>query len=249
MYIDKRHILYFLIGLLGLFYALNIFFMANITNTFVIKPVKLSFLVLQPPIEDCVGCVDGNNIVYRIDATHNIKYKTQTAVYDSDLAKKAIETYGITNLPAVIITGDITNENIVGSWKALSAKEREGSMVIENVLPYYDLETKTSVGVVDAIIVTDGTCTDCFNEKTYINIFKQFGIVMNDIKTYDISSPIGKEFVQKYNITKVPMVILSSGAGNYTGFNQAWSEVGTFENNEWYVFREVQKLGLKYKDI
>jgi len=249
MYIGKQQILYVLIALLGVFYVANIFFLGSITNTFVVKPVKLDFLVIQAPAEECQGCTDGENVVSRIDATHNIKYQTQTVASDSTLAQQAIGNYNITSLPAVIITGDITNKQITSSWKALGAKVNQNNVVIQQILPFYDIEKKAAIGVVNAILLTDSTCTDCFNEKTYLNIFTQFGIFMNDVQTYDVSSAEGSNLVRKYGITKVPAVILSSGAGVYNGFTQAWGEVGTRAEDGWYVFREVQKLGLKYTDI
>ncbi len=249
MYIGKKQILYVLIALLGVLYVANIFLLGSITSTFVVKPVKLDFLVIQAPAEECQGCTDGENIVTRIDATHNIKYTSQTVTPDSTIAQKAIENYAITSLPAVIITGDITNQQITGSWKALGAKVNQNNVIIQQILPFYDIQKKAPIGVVNAILITDNTCTDCFNEKTYLNIFTQFGIFMNDVQTYDISSAKGSNIVSKYGITKVPAVLLSSGAGVYNGFTQAWGEVGTRADDGWYVFREVQKLGLKYTDI
>jgi len=76
----------------------------------------------------------------------------------------------------------------------------------------------------------------------------RFGIVINNEKTYDINSPEGKQFIQKYNIKKVPIIILSPDANYYLSLKQAWRSVGSTESDGWFVMRNPEAIGT-YWDI
>ena len=69
------------------------------------------------------------------------------------------------------------------------------------------------------------------------------GILANTEKIYDVKSAQGKEFVSKYGIFKVPMIIVSPEAEQYPSFVQAWNSVGTKEDDGWFVMRSPELLG------
>lgn len=249
MSFKKINIVYVLLAVLVALYSVNIFITDRITSALVATPVSLSFLILEAPTNQCSNCSDGNDVIKMIDTSHNIAYKSRTLSYGGALSKKNIEMYDIKNLPAVIVSGDIKNQEVLSAWSALSGRRVSGNIVIENLLPYYDLKSNSVKGIVNVVLLKDKTCTSCFDENGYLGVLKRFGISINEVKTYDINSKEGKILVKKYAITKVPMFILSSSAGDYPALVSSWSQVGTVSQNGKYIFREVQKMGSKYKNI
>lgn len=246
---ERRNVLYVLLAVLVLLYGVNMFTVQEASKVLIGTPTKLTFLIIEPPKTSCSDCFDGNKIAQMVDKAHKISYNVKTISYGSAVTKKNIEMYNLKNLPAVIVSGDITDKGVTNAWKALAGETKKGSIVIENLLPYYDLQTNTVRGVVNAILLKDKTCTSCFDEQQYIKTLKRFGINMSNVKTYDIASKQGRELVNKYAITKVPMVILSSGVGAYPSFSTSWKTVGTIEKDGSYVFRNVQKISQSYKKI
>ena len=79
-------------------------------------------------------------------------------------------------------------------------------------------------------------------------IIARFGIATDKEFSYDVGSDEGKDLVDKYKITKVPIIILSPETKVYDSFTQVWDQVGTIENDGWYVMRTPSVLGT-YKDL
>lgn len=247
---NKTRIIFVLFFVLAVFYFANILLTQSVYDALIDKPVKISFMILEPPKEGCENCFEANKIIQRIDSSHNIKYKSESISYDNALSQKYIETYDIKNLPAIIISGNIENKKITSAWNALFGEKRNERIIIENLLPYYDLKSGRVKGVISATLIKDATCENCFDENTYINILRgQFGVFISDTTVYDIASKDGKALVQKYAISKVPTLILSPETKEYSSLVSSWTEVGTIEKDGWFIFREVQKLNLNYKDI
>ena len=245
----KTHLFYAIIGVLALLYAVNIYYTRELTTALVELPVKLSFVVIQGPENACKNCFDAKSIVQSLETSQKTTYKTRVFSFDDPISLQYIEKYRIENLPAIIVAGDTTNEKVAGAWTSLSGKEINKSVVLENLLPYYDLKTAKVKGVINAILIKDATCEKCFDENIYLNILKNFGLIINDTSTYDVGSPEGKTFVEKYTITKVPTLILSSGTQAYPNFINSWSEVGTIEEDGTLILRDVQKINTQYKEL
>lgn len=246
---NKTKIVFVLFAVLATLYAVNIFLTKNISDAIIDTPAKVSFMVIEPPKDQCENCFDAEKVIKMVDANGNIKYRSSNISYGSAFSKKYIKTYDIKNLPAVIVSGDIANKNISSLWKILSGEEKNGRIVIENLLPYYDIESGEVKGIMSAILLKDKTCKNCFDENKYTDALGRFGMFVGKTDTYDIASKDGKMLVRKYSITKIPALILSPDAGDYPGFASSWKDVGTIEKDGWFVFREAQKLDTKYESI
>jgi hypothetical protein len=242
-------ILYTLLGLLVIFYAANIYITANLSAALIDKPVKIAFVIIQPQAGDCKDCFDPNRVVEMMKTSHNITYKTTVLDYSSPLATKYISMYDIKTLPAVIITGDIANEKLTNAWGVLTAKLVKDARIIENLLPYYDIASATVKGLVAVTVLTDGTCQKCFDAQQYLSMLKRLGLQLGKTNTYDISTAEGKALVEKYNIQKLPTMLISPDVSVYKNFVTAWSEVGTVSDDGWLVLREVQKISPDYKSL
>lgn len=236
-------------AILALLYASNISLTQKLSSVLIEKPVKLSFVVIQGPKDKCNNCFDAQSIIRSLETSQKTAYKIKTFSYDDPISLQYIEKYRIENLPAIIVAGDISNEKVAGAWTSLSGKEVNKSVVVENLLPYYDIKTAKVKGIINATLIKDATCEDCFDENIYLNILKNFGLIINDTITHDVGSPEGKTFIEKYTITKVPALMLSSGTKEYTNFVNSWSEVGTIEKDGSFILRDVQKINTQYKEL
>jgi len=249
---EKIHLFFALLAILGALYAVNIFSINKITSLLVDKPAKLSFVVVAPEKEKCEKCFDAQKVIDIIKVSHNTKISIKKTLNpkSSDYLN-IIKKYDIKNLPALLVSGDIDDERILGAWKSFDGKKVDGRIVIQNLIPFYDIEEKRTKGLVDVILLKDSKCVDCFDEGGYLNMLERRGMVVKNSRTYDVSSKEGSSLVSKYSITKIPTMILSSGASDYADFIKSWKDVGTKENDGWFVLREVQRIanGLTFKKI
>jgi len=246
---NKTHLLYGLFAILAVLYVSKIYLTKNLTSLLVVSPVKLSFAVIQAPEKACNKCFDAGTIIKSIESSQKTTYKTKNISFDNPISKQYVEKYQIKNLPAIVVSGDIANEKIARAWKSLSGKEVNKSIVLENLLPYYDIKNASIKGQINATLLKDSSCENCFDENIYLNILKNFGLIVNSTNTYDVSSKEGKALVENYAIYKLPTLILSSGTKDYANFVNAWSEVGTIEEDGNMVLRNVEKINTQYTEL
>lgn len=69
-----------------------------------------------------------------------------------------------------------------------------------------DLKKQPNVNIVT---LTDSACTDCYDSKDAVDIVKSSSLVrVLDETSIDINSSEGKEYVSKYNVTRIPAVVV-----------------------------------------
>ena len=170
--------------------------------------------------------------------------------YNSDEAMELIREMGITKIPAILISTDLDHyKDVKKQIQNLAGEPKNGYYTIHSLNPPYRyLEEDKIVGLVNLIMLTDNSCKECYDIKLNENVLKRFGIAVDKIDTYDISSEDGKEFLSMYKITKVPMILVSPDVEVYQSFVQVWQNVGTVEEDGWYVMRNPEVLG-NYKDL
>jgi len=242
-------LLVFLVTLIAL-YAFSIFSTNKLTSSLADNsPVNLSFTMIVPSKTQCVGCFDPNLVINSIKTSFHIEVSNKKIITPKNLIfKNLIKRYKIKNLPAVIISGDISNIHIVDAWLSMKGVKEDGNIVIQNLLPFYDIASQKPRGIVHAVLLKDKTCKTCFDESQYLAATKRIGITVESSVVYDVASSKGAALVKKYHITKVPTLLLSPEIQDYNGFISIWKKVGTVEKDGWLVFREVQKMG-KYENI
>ncbi len=250
MQLNKFNLILVLFVILGVFYAFNIFSANKIISSLTDNSsVTLLFTVIVPDNNQCPKCFDTTALLKSIDTSSKIKISNKKIITSSSLIfGNLIKRYKIKNLPALIISGDISDKRVINIWKSLKGTEEDGNIVIQNMLPFYNLAEQKPKGIVDAILIKDKTCKKCFDESLYLTATKRLGMTIGNSTIYDISSSKGYLLAKKYKITKIPAFLLSTDAEDYPGFGSLWKEVGTKEKDGWFVFREVQKMG-KYKNI
>jgi len=171
---------------------------------------------------------------------------------DSTEGKTVIEKFGIRKLPALVF---VTDEKIKD--RLARALEQGARPVGENTLlweqeqpPYMDAQSTEVTGLVGATYLTDKDCIECYDvQKIMRPILQQFGVVIVSEDIVDVSDARGKELVEKYTMTRVPALLLSSQASAYSALEQVWGQVGTVEQDGVFVFRDPARVGATYKDL
>ena len=174
----------------------------------------------------------------------------EAEVYEYDAASRKIKKYGLTKLPAMVLSEELSQYPLItDAWDRVGTISKDGSYVLAGTPPpFYDLEEERIRGVIDLIYLSDTSCTECYDVMTHKAILARFGMAIGDELTVDITSPEGIALLSQYGITQVPTVILKGEASLYPGFDDVWQSVGS-NDGETAVFTNLGALGLPYKDL
>lgn len=187
---------------------------------------------------DCEECYDIEPAIQILQADYKIKEIENVTTENAD---EYIKKYGLTRLPAIIFTGDISTLDLP------ELEEKEGAKIFTKIpAPYYDIEKKGIVGYVTMTRLIDETCTECFNISLIEGQMAQAGIIVKNIETIDVNSAEGKELTEKYNITKIPTLLFNKELLAYEQIQQVWKDFGTEEADGTLVLRT---LNPPYKNI
>ncbi|MDP2750460.1 MAG: hypothetical protein Q8O89_06530, partial [Nanoarchaeota archaeon] len=94
----------------------------------------------------------------------------------------------------------------------------------------------------------DASCLTCYNVSIHESIISGLGMKVVSQTKLDVNDVVAKELISKYNITKVPTIIISKDASDYTVMADVWPSVGTYESDGALVFRDVTMMGT-YRDL
>lgn len=231
--------------------------------------VSSFYVAVLPPYVDTDGNIRGLvTLTHIIDAAcpkcanltqvinffkqNNVKFSAENTIdYTSPDARELIAKFGVQKIPALIISKDIIDyPGISQVWNQLNATEKQGFYALHTTVPpYRNLATSMVEGLVSVVYLNDSSCVNCYNVKVNKNILERnFLIVIVNETEIDISADYGKALLKKYNITKVPAILVSPDAGFYSGFVSVWPQVGDVSVDNWYIMRKPEALGT-YKDL
>lgn len=194
------------------------------------KPAKLTVTVITPP--DCDDCFDSSLFAQALKQLPNTEITENKITHNSTEAKKLIEKYKLTRLPAAVVTGELENTSIPGFNKTSDAY-----YFTDTPPPYYDISSKKIIGRVGVTYITDKTCTECFDTNQLTTQLKSIGVAIASTKTLDITDKEAKDMIQEYKITKVPTMLLTKDALAYDIISQVWKQIGTQETDGTLVMR------------
>lgn len=207
--------------------------------------VKLTYLKNSK----CGDCVDLTTTIQGIKQSGVVIIEEKEIEFDSEEGKGLINKYGFDKVPALILSSDLEEYEIIQQWQQLGEIKNGDYVVTKITPPFYDLNENKVVGIIDLIRLTDKSCTECYDVNGHDAILARFGMKIRDENSYDISEVKGNELVEKYSITKVPTIILSEDAKHYELFQSVWQQVGSIEDDGAYVFRSVEVMSGSYKDL
>jgi hypothetical protein len=161
-----------------------------------------------------------------------------------------VKKYQITKVPTVVVELVGKDAPDVNAFFNTSlGTVIDNKFVLGKILaPYYDLTDKKLKGLVKVTYLSDKTCAECYDVAKHEIALKNLGISVKGEKI-DVDSAKGKELIAKYNITKVPTVLISGEVSEYQVFAQAWADVGIVTDDGTYIFTNVNLMGDSYKDL
>jgi len=204
---------------------------------------------------DCADCHNASQFVDFLKSDNVAMVIKNRTVLDqnSSEAQALISKYNITRLPAFLLSPDASAYPFTAqAWDLYGSTESDGWLVYRGIFPpYVDLSANGSViGLVSLIELVPPDCSDCYNVSIHEDGLNQsFGLVFGNKTTLMTNSTEGAALISKYNITKVPTVVISKEAMLYPDFNTSWAQMGTVETDGWLVFRALDLLGVDYMNL
>ncbi|MBT5022633.1 hypothetical protein HOK51_03575 [Candidatus Woesearchaeota archaeon] len=201
---------------------------------------------------DCEDCVSWDGVIANLAKDQLTVAGVEVVEYDSAEGKELIQKYDINKLPTLLFSNDLAEyPDIAGTWAERGSVEPDGMYVLREVgAPYYDFDSGNIKGLVEVTYLVDESCEECYDVAVHKSILGKYGVKINSEKTVDIASSEGKEILEKYEITQVPTIVLSEGVSVYSQLAQIWASVGSVEEDDSYVFRNVANMGgIVFKDL
>ncbi|MBI3626978.1 hypothetical protein HY224_02955 [Candidatus Uhrbacteria bacterium] len=175
---------------------------------------------------------------------------------DPKATQAAIDLYHLDKLPALVISGPAPSEPELSKFYTtfggvVSGKGISGQVWLLTKIqpPYKEVKTGQVRGLFSVTYLSDRTCVNCYDVKKHQNAFTHISMTPSSEKFLDVSDPDGQVLVKKYKITQVPTIVVTGDLGEYQGFQDIWSGVGTHEADGAYVFRVGIKDMGTYRDL
>ena len=205
--------------------------------------------------DNCNECQDLTQTIDQLASSGITFTSRKTVDYSSSQGNALVQKYNISKVPTLIMSSELgAYEQIDQAWNVIGSVESDGSYILRAAetlgIPYYDVKEQKTMGLVDVTYITDDSCASCYNVSVHKLILQRFGVKFGQEKTVDISSSEGKALIAKYDITKVPAVIMSKDADVYTSLKQVWLTVGVIAEDGTYAFTMPEAMGGSvYKDL
>ncbi|RMF55129.1 hypothetical protein D6745_03095, partial [Candidatus Woesearchaeota archaeon] len=201
---------------------------------------------------DCEKCFNLTPFISQLSDL-GLKFEEQRTVSsDSKEGRELIKKYDIKKLPTVIMDKEAeVYPTIAENWDNMGSIEEGNYFVMRQVSPpYYDVDEGRLKGLVSMKVLLDSSCGECYDPNRFHKpILQQMGVVFDKEEEIDVSSDEGKELIKKYDIEKVPTIILTGDVEEYPVLVNAWKSVGTNESDGAYVFRAVEVSRQAYKNL
>ncbi|VVC04318.1 Uncharacterised protein [Candidatus Bilamarchaeum dharawalense] len=206
-------------------------------------PVVL--VVINAPCAECnfgdIGVEQTKTIIS--NSTKIYLSSVQNISYPSEDANMIISEYNITELPSLVVIGDsAADPDFVALWnKSAGSVEPDGTLVSRYPYPpFYNITAAKPMGLIKGIAIQASNCSYCLDATEFMPGLEdpQIAMVFTSQTILNESDPEAQVLIQTYNITKLPVLLLSEDAAVYPIFAQI-SVLGTIENG-WFVLREVK---------
>ncbi len=206
---------------------------------------RVSMTLIKAPCKECI-----NLTAAAVQMREMASIVSDVALESSsDEARSLISKYSIKKLPALVMSRDVQAYSFAELLENVGTYETDGAYVLRNVSPpYYDLAQSKIIGLVKVTYISDKTCADCYNVSEHQLILESLGMKFSEEKYVDVSDDSFIALKNKYNITKVPTIVLSGEAMEYATLKEVWGAVGTEESDGTLIFTQMENMGT-YKDL
>lgn len=235
----------------GVLVALGLFYLVNIFGTFSVlsginekifereelnRPANLE--IIQILDNSCVNCVDLSDIIISLGSFDSVKIADNIIVsYSSTEGAKLIEEFGIQKIPALIIKGEIDKSNVENIWGDTWDKKEDVILFDGDLVPYIDLETGDTIGLVSLTSIVDISCEECVSMNETIDFFRRAGVKFSEEKTIEYEE--AQDLINEFEVKRVPAIIVSSNILEYPTINQIWEQLNATEKDGFYALHST----------
>lgn len=212
------------------------------------RPANLEIVMIYDDAA-CPDCEESAKVLDNLEKL-NVKVAKKDFLYrNTPAAMELIQKYQIKKLPAFILTGETDKGNELKAALAKIGTTKNGVFVFEPTGgPYVLADTGEVKGRTNLLLITDATCTQCYDVAQHEIILGQFGI-QSATKVVDYKSAEGKNAVTKYGIKLIPTFVLTGDIKEFPRLQSIWSEVGTVAWDGALIFRKGVPFMGTYKDL
>lgn len=189
------------------------------------KPAKIELIRIDSP---CTDCFNTNEIASKIKEADLEIIEEKVFTSSSSEAREIINKYGIEKLPTIVLKGEIEKVSIQ------NFKQQDDVLVFDGIVPpYEDASNGNIIGKVSSIIINDKKCDACADFNLIIQDIVQNGVFIGEKEVIDFSDPKGKELIDKFDIKKLPALLLSKDIDAYSVIAQDIKQLP--EKDNYYI--------------
>lgn len=202
------------------------------------RPAEIQLITISTP--SCDGCYDINAVVEVIESTGANVTSKKEIEFKSSEAQSFIDKYNIEKLPTVIVTGEVNKSKTLNNKLKQMSKEESGAYIFTKLEPpFIDSATGSVRGKISLIHLKKEDCEDCVDIEPFISQLVESGLKFEEQRTVDAESVEGKKLIGKYEIKKLPTIIMDRESEVYPTVIDNWEQIGSIENDGYLVMREL----------
>lgn len=202
----------------------------------IMRPAALQVISVVHPT--CTSCYSSALLLDSLKSLNVNVTEERTVLFDSPEGQSLIDAYGLTYLPALVVSGEVNKSEQLSSFftqNGYLSADRTHGLYSDTPAPFYDIDKKALVGSVSLHFITDSSCKECRSLDTMGQALKQMGVGVTSTHSYAYSSSEGKDLIQKHGITRVPAVVISQDIEAYPQVVQQLLQSGVILKNGAYV--------------
>ncbi len=193
---------------------------------------------------DCKDCFDIDKVIDELKK-QNVNI-TEESVLSLASATDLIKKYNIQKLPTFILTGEINKTDQLRKYLNNIGNIEDNEFVFTGVkAPYYDVNKKNIVGRVSIINIFDSTCEKCSDLSYLGDALRKSGVAVIKEESFDYNSKEGKELIKKYEIKRIPAILISAEIDAYE-IKKGLAQLNLTAKGDFYT---IHTLFPPYRDL
>ena len=214
-----------IIAVLGL--TISVYLFSSKDKGLDITPAKIKALLIQAPCD----CYDFSNFLDQLSKL-NVELTVETLNYSSPKARSLIKEFHFKKLPALVVKGQVLKHpqvvEFLNSTEHVFKNKAYGIQALD--APWYDLDLKTVKGMVNVVLITPD-CEECTDLSSLTPNMITNNVLITNYTVLNANSSEALKLILKYNITRLPCLLLSKDALLYNELRSFWQRIGTVEQD------------------
>lgn len=213
------------------------------------RPAEIELTIITDA--NCELCSDPYIFIELLEKENVEIQDVSQLAFTSEEAKTLILELGIKQIPAIVATGEVVKGSTKEFFETNMTIVNEVAFLESTYPVFIDVATEREVGHVSLMFIDDESCTDCYDPSVHKTILVDgFSMVIDEEKTVDAGSRLGREMIDLYKIESLPTVILTGDMYAYSDLNELWETIGSKEEDGAWVFRKMESMGkITYKNL